>query len=103
MEKKYVTLEDFKNMKLVSNTTSLVCSKDNLMYKVFNPLRVVRTSEEERVRLSEGLNLYHIEKPKHLLYMDDEYIGFSSNKIDGIELDRYLYDVIPSGAYYNLE
>ncbi len=103
MDRVDLTKENFKDMELKSQTTSLVCFKDNLVYKVFNPQIVELNTAKKRVEYSTDLNLYHIERPKDLLYMKDKFIGFSSYKIEGVELNKYLYNVLPSGAYYNLE
>ena len=103
MEKRYITRTDLKHMNLVSNSTSLVYNQKDLMYKIFNPQKSVLPDEEKRVELSCQLNLYHIERPGHLLYMDNRFAGFTSKKLDGILLDRYLYDVLPSASYYNLD
>ena len=103
MEKRYITKTDLKHMKLVSNSNSSVYNKDNLMYKLFNFQKTDYQDEHKRIELSEKLHLYHIERPKELLFIDAKFVGFTSPKLEGILLDKYLYDVLPSASYYNLD
>lgn len=103
MEKRDITRTDLKHMNLVSKSNTLVCNKGSLMYKFLNPQKVLMKDEQQRVELSEKLHLYHIERPRELLYMNNKFVGFTSPKLEGIILDKYLYDVLPISSYYNLD
>ena len=88
MERINLTKNDFRNMKLVSHTNSLVCIKDGIMYKVLNPRKVDLASARERILLADKLNLYGIERPESELYLDSKFVGFTSNEEKGISLKK---------------